>query len=101
MPHSLSCVAISTGHDETHATFAMRPSSVTWNDAQVCAAFIWLSYSMPSGYGGGYMDREDVEYIDREDDEEFDEFGRKKKKQRMDGDDSTSAPERRVQVNLK
>lgn len=26
------------------------------------------------------MDREDVEYIERDDDEEFDEFGRKKKK---------------------
>lgn len=36
------------------------------------------------GYGGGYMDREDVEYIERDDDDEFDEFGRKKKKRRPD-----------------
>lgn len=29
------------------------------------------------------MDRQDVEYIDRDFDEEFDEFGRKKKKRRL------------------
>lgn len=36
------------------------------------------------GYGGGYMDRQNVEYIEREDDEEFDEFGRKKKRRKVD-----------------
>lgn len=36
------------------------------------------------GYGGGYMDRQNVEYIEREDDEEFDEFGRKKKRRKID-----------------
>lgn len=30
------------------------------------------------------MDRQNVEYIERTDDEEFDEFGRKKKKRRLD-----------------
>lgn len=40
---------------------------------------------MRTGYGGGYMDRQDVEYIARDDDdEEFDEFGRKKKKKKLD-----------------
>ena len=29
------------------------------------------------------MDRQDVEYIERDFDEEFDEFGRKKKKRRL------------------
>uniref|UniRef100_A0A0R3RS19 Zinc finger Ran-binding domain-containing protein 2 n=1 Tax=Elaeophora elaphi TaxID=1147741 RepID=A0A0R3RS19_9BILA len=37
-----------------------------------------------TGYGGGYMDRQNVEYIEREDDEEFDEFGRKKKRRKVD-----------------
>uniref|UniRef100_A0A915Q6Q2 Zinc finger Ran-binding domain-containing protein 2 n=1 Tax=Setaria digitata TaxID=48799 RepID=A0A915Q6Q2_9BILA len=37
-----------------------------------------------TGYGGGYMDRQNVEYIEREDDEEFDEFGRKKKRRKLD-----------------
>ena len=30
------------------------------------------------------MDRQNVEYIEREDDEEFDEFGRKKKRRRIE-----------------
>lgn len=30
------------------------------------------------------MDRQNVEYIEREDDEEFDEFGRKKKRRKVD-----------------
>lgn len=30
------------------------------------------------------MDRQNVEYIEREDDEEFDEFGRKKKRKKFD-----------------
>ncbi|CAB3405577.1 unnamed protein product [Caenorhabditis bovis] len=33
-----------------------------------------------TGYGGGYMDRQDVEYVKRDYNEEFDEFGRKRKK---------------------
>ncbi|VDN36038.1 unnamed protein product [Gongylonema pulchrum] len=37
-----------------------------------------------TGYGGGYMDRQNVEYIEREDDDEFDEFGRKKKRRKVD-----------------
>ncbi|VDM97542.1 unnamed protein product, partial [Thelazia callipaeda] len=40
-----------------------------------------------TGYGGGYMDRQNVEYIEREDNEEFDEFGRKKKRRRVEKND--------------
>lgn len=45
-----------------------------------------------TGYGGGFNEREGVEYIHRdESDDEFDEFGRKKKKfrtrnQQLSGD---------------
>ena len=36
-----------------------------------------------TGYGGGFNERENVEYIEREEsDGEYDEFGRKKKKYR-------------------
>ncbi|KAI6184415.1 hypothetical protein M3Y97_00593800 [Aphelenchoides bicaudatus] len=37
-----------------------------------------------SGFGGGYNDRQQVEYKERKDDDEFDEFGRKKKKKQND-----------------
>uniref|UniRef100_A0A915IQJ2 RanBP2-type domain-containing protein n=1 Tax=Romanomermis culicivorax TaxID=13658 RepID=A0A915IQJ2_ROMCU len=39
-----------------------------------------------TGYGGGYMDRQEIEYVKRanDDDEEYDEFGRKKKKDNND-----------------
>lgn len=30
------------------------------------------------------MDRQNVEYIERKDDEEFDEFGRKKKRRKLE-----------------
>lgn len=37
-----------------------------------------------TGYGGGFNEREGVEYIKRdESDDEYDEFGRKKKKFRL------------------
>lgn len=36
------------------------------------------------------MDRQDVEYIEREDDEEFDEFGRKKKRRKLTEEVSNS-----------
>uniref|UniRef100_A0A183BMR8 Zinc finger Ran-binding domain-containing protein 2 n=1 Tax=Globodera pallida TaxID=36090 RepID=A0A183BMR8_GLOPA len=49
----------------------------------VCNAPKLADLEVRTGYGGGYMDREDVEYIQRDDDEEFDEFGRKKKRRGM------------------
>ncbi|XP_037785571.1 zinc finger Ran-binding domain-containing protein 2-like [Penaeus monodon] len=51
-----------------------------------------------TGYGGGFNEREGVEYIHRdESDDEFDEFGRKKKKfrtrnQQLSGDNKKEPP---------
>ncbi len=36
-----------------------------------------------TGYGGGFMDRETVEYKDRKEDDDYDEYGRRKKKRRV------------------
>lgn len=45
-----------------------------------------------TGYGGGYNERENVEYIEREDsDGEYDEFGRKKKKFRRKSESVSSS----------
>lgn len=45
---------------------------------------VWLQSclfeTLISGFGGGYNDRQNVEYIERNDDDEFDEFGRRKRK---------------------
>nr|CDJ96671.1 Zn-finger in Ran binding protein [Haemonchus contortus] len=41
-----------------------------------------------TGYGGGFNDRQDIEYIRRDTEDEFDEFGRKRKKK----DDQNAAP---------
>uniref|UniRef100_A0A914X5H9 Zinc finger Ran-binding domain-containing protein 2 n=1 Tax=Plectus sambesii TaxID=2011161 RepID=A0A914X5H9_9BILA len=73
--------------------------NINWarrNTCNICNAPKLGDLERRTGYGGGYMDREDVEYIDREDDEEFDEFGRKKKKGKAG--DSSSAPERREET---
>ncbi|CAJ0963485.1 unnamed protein product, partial [Mesorhabditis belari] len=63
--------------------------NVNWarrNTCNICNAKKLGDTERRTGYGGGYMDRQDVEYIQREDDAEFDEFGRKKKrKQSADG----------------
>lgn len=49
-----------------------------------------------TGYGGGFNEREGVEYIQREEsDDEFDEFGRKKKKFR---NKITPTPENKVSL---
>jgi len=60
--------------------------NVNWarrNTCNICNAPRVCETEIRTGYGGGYMDRQVVEYIEREDDdEEFDEFGRKKKRQR-------------------
>ncbi|KAM3719743.1 Zinc finger Ran-binding domain-containing protein [Dirofilaria immitis] len=56
-----------------------------------------------TGYGGGYMDRQNVEYIERQDDEEFDEFGRKKKRRKLDSkadeEQKTTEPEESAKYN--
>ena len=60
-----------------------RCGNVNWarrKTCNVCNAPKLADLERRTGYGGGYMDRQDVEYIKRDYDEEFDEFGRKKKK---------------------
>ncbi|KAK0395101.1 hypothetical protein QR680_001117 [Steinernema hermaphroditum] len=57
-------------------------NNVNWarrNVCNVCKAKKFGGTEARTGYGGGYMDRQDVEYISRKTDDEFDEFGRKKK----------------------
>ncbi|KAK0395097.1 hypothetical protein QR680_001117 [Steinernema hermaphroditum] len=76
-------------------------NNVNWarrNVCNVCKAKKFGGTEARTGYGGGYMDRQDVEYISRKTDDEFDEFGlmvkksltarfanmrKKKKKKRM------------------
>ncbi|KAK0394743.1 hypothetical protein QR680_000911 [Steinernema hermaphroditum] len=60
----------------------MECNNVNWarrKACNVCKAQRFGSCKARTGYGGGYMDRQDVEYISRKRDDEFDEFGRKKK----------------------
>ncbi|KAK0394745.1 hypothetical protein QR680_000911 [Steinernema hermaphroditum] len=60
----------------------LRCNNVNWarrKACNVCKAQRFGSCKARTGYGGGYMDRQDVEYISRKRDDEFDEFGRKKK----------------------
>lgn len=68
--------------------------NVNWARRQqcnMCNAPKYGEVEERTGYGGGYNERENVEYIEREEsDGEFDEFGRKKKKFRGKLDDSAS-----------
>ncbi|KAI1720279.1 yip1 domain-containing protein [Ditylenchus destructor] len=67
----------------------------------VCNAPKLADLEVRTGYGGGYMDREDVEYIERDDDDEFDEFGRKKKKRRPDREyNSTETAQENMQEDI-
>ncbi|XP_066298052.1 zinc finger Ran-binding domain-containing protein 2-like isoform X2 [Branchiostoma lanceolatum] len=58
--------------------------NVNWarrNECNMCKAPKYGKMEERTGYGGGYNEREDVEYVEREEsDGEYDEFGRKKKK---------------------
>lgn len=57
--------------------------NVNWarrSDCNMCGHPKFSKVEFRTGYGGGYNEREGVEYIHREDsDDEFDEFGRRKK----------------------
>ena len=61
-----------------------RCGNVNWARRQtcnMCNAPKFGDLEERTGYGGGFNEREGVEYIHREEsDDEFDEFGRKKKK---------------------
>uniref|UniRef100_A0A1I7XU15 Zinc finger Ran-binding domain-containing protein 2 n=1 Tax=Heterorhabditis bacteriophora TaxID=37862 RepID=A0A1I7XU15_HETBA len=57
--------------------------NVNWarrKTCNVCNAPKLADLERRTGYGGGYNDRQDVEYVKRDYDDEFDEFGRKKKR---------------------
>ncbi|KHN85452.1 Zinc finger Ran-binding domain-containing protein 2 [Toxocara canis] len=61
--------------------------NVNWarrTTCNICNAPKLGDLEVRTGYGGGYMDRQNVEYIERKDDDEFDEFGRKKKRKKVD-----------------
>nr|CAG4642826.1 EOG090X0ECZ [Evadne anonyx] len=67
-------------------------ANVNWarrSTCNVCNAPKFGDVEERTGYGGGYNERGNVEYVDRvESDDEFDEYGRKKKKYRKDPSDS-------------
>lgn len=60
--------------------------NVNWarrSECNMCNTPKYAKLEERTGYGGGFNERENVEYIDREEsDGEYDEFGRKKKKYR-------------------
>ncbi|KAK1896475.1 Zinc finger Ran-binding domain containing protein 2 [Dissostichus eleginoides] len=71
--------------------------NVNWarrSECNMCNTPKYAKLEERTGYGGGFNERENVEYIEREDsDGEYDEFGRKKKKFR--GKDEKSEPEKK------
>ncbi|KAI8510200.1 Zinc finger Ran-binding domain-containing protein 2 [Branchiostoma belcheri] len=70
--------------------------NVNWarrNECNMCKAPKYGRMEERTGYGGGYNEREDVEYVEREEsDGEYDEFGRKKKKFRGVTSKSSTPP---------
>ncbi|CAK9297815.1 unnamed protein product [Gordionus sp. m RMFG-2023] len=69
--------------DDWHCT---QCGNVNWarrNTCNICNAAKFGKIEERTGLGGGYNERESIEYIERDDsDGEYDEFGRKKKKYR-------------------
>ncbi|VDO60371.1 unnamed protein product [Haemonchus placei] len=69
--------------------------NVNWarrKTCNVCNAPKLADLEKRTGYGGGFNDRQDIEYIRRDTEDEFDEFGRKRKKK----DDQNAAPANQV-----
>ncbi|XP_019856906.1 PREDICTED: zinc finger Ran-binding domain-containing protein 2-like [Amphimedon queenslandica] len=68
--------------------------NVNWarrNECNMCKQPKFAKIEARTGVGGGYCERDNVEYIDREDsDDEIDEFGRKKKQFRLNKNGSTN-----------
>ncbi|XP_014826774.1 PREDICTED: zinc finger Ran-binding domain-containing protein 2 isoform X1 [Poecilia mexicana] len=71
--------------------------NVNWarrSECNMCNTPKYAKLEERTGYGGGFNERENVEYIEREEsDGEYDEFGRKKKKYRGKSNSSSSAKE--------
>ncbi|KJH47709.1 Yip1 domain protein [Dictyocaulus viviparus] len=66
--------------------------NVNWarrKTCNVCNAPKLADLEKRTGYGGGFNDRQDIEYIKRDNDDEFDEFGRKRKKKEGEESDDT------------
>ncbi|KAI6226200.1 Zinc finger Ran-binding domain-containing protein 2 [Aphelenchoides fujianensis] len=68
--------------------------NVNWakrNSCNICQAKKNADTEVRTGFGGGFNDRQNVEYKKRADDGEFDEFGRRKKKRAADSQDESSS----------
>ncbi|XP_049515212.1 zinc finger Ran-binding domain-containing protein 2 isoform X1 [Dermacentor silvarum] len=75
-----------------------RCGNVNWARRQscnMCNAPKFGEVEERTGLGGGYNERENVEYVEREEsDSEYDDFGRRKKRARRDDDGAASPPSR-------
>ncbi|XP_076582194.1 zinc finger Ran-binding domain-containing protein 2 isoform X1 [Chaetodon auriga] len=71
--------------------------NVNWarrSECNMCNTPKYAKLEERTGYGGGFNERENVEYIEREEsDGEYDEFGRKKKKYRGKTNSTSSSKE--------
>ncbi|CAG01185.1 unnamed protein product [Tetraodon nigroviridis] len=71
--------------------------NVNWarrSECNMCNTPKYAKLEERTGYGGGFNERENIEYIEREEsDGEYDEFGRKKKKFRGKSSNTTSSKE--------
>ncbi|KAJ0064973.1 hypothetical protein NL108_000937, partial [Boleophthalmus pectinirostris] len=71
--------------------------NVNWarrSECNMCNTPKYAKLEERTGYGGGFNERENVEYIEREEsDGEYDEFGRKKKKFRGKSSSTSSSKE--------
>ncbi|TWW58023.1 zinc finger protein [Takifugu flavidus] len=71
--------------------------NVNWarrSECNMCNTPKYAKLEERTGYGGGFNERENIEYIEREEsDGEYDEFGRKKKKFRGKSSSTSSSKE--------
>nr|CAG4650513.1 EOG090X0ECZ [Sida crystallina] len=76
--------------------------NVNWarrSQCNVCNAPRFGEVEERTGYGGGYNERENVEYIERkESDDEFDEFGRRKKKFRKNPSEEPTTSKKKTEI---
>ncbi|KAG7514154.1 zinc finger Ran-binding domain-containing protein 2 isoform X1 [Solea senegalensis] len=76
--------------------------NVNWarrSECNMCNTPKYAKLEERTGYGGGFNERENVEYIEREEsDGEYDEFGRKKKKYRGKTNSTSSSKSEKKEV---